>query len=398
MFADPWFWAGLAGAVVVHWLLPLAARGWWIALASAGYLVLQGTRHEGLWGVATALAAGLAVWALAPRLTGPASKRLLVGALIALVLLLAAFKGLPQLGRVLWPEGALASLVLPLGVSYFVFKLIHHAVETSRGNVRDRSLGTFLAWLLLAPTFTAGPIERFDHFVRERETRWSSAQVVEGLTRVVHGLVKKFLLADWLVQQVLNEGRTPASVLERLTELERNDVRLFLLCQFLYIYFDFAGYSDLAIGTSRLLGLRIQENFDAPLLARNIGTFWKKWHMTLAGWCQSYVYMPAIGLTRNPYVAVFATFLVMGLWHAATLNYVAWAVYQATGVCVALMWSRWRARRGVRPATSGWRSWWGVPVTIAFFTGSVVFSSTSGHGFGAALRLGARVIGFRGDA
>jgi alginate O-acetyltransferase complex protein AlgI len=398
VFADPWFWAYLAGAVVVHWLLPLAARGWWIAGASTAYLVTQGTRHEGLWGVAGALAASLAVWAVAPRLTGPAPKRVLFAVLLALVGFLAAFKYLPPLLRALWPEDALASVVLPLGISYFVFKLIHYAVETSRGNVKERSLGTFLSWMLLAPIFTAGPIERFDHFVRERETRWSGRFAVEGLTRVVHGLVKKFLVADWLVQDLLNSGRTPRSVVAALDATSGRDARLFLVCVFLYAYFDFAGYSDLAIGTSRLFGLRIQENFDAPLLARNLSTFWKKWHMTLAGWCQSYVYMPALGITRNPYVAVVATFVVMGLWHAANLNYVAWGLWQAAGVCVALTWTRWRMRRGFRPATSGWRSWWGIPVTLAFFTLGLTFSATYELGIGAALRLGARAVGLRVDA
>ena len=393
MFVEPTFWALLAASVLVHWLLPPRFRAAWIALASFSWLV---TRDAA--GAVGAAAGALIFFHVAPYGAGdgPRARRVVVWLVLAAVAYLAAFKYLPPLLRTLAPSSALAGLVLPIGISYYTFKLIHYAVESARGNVKDRSLATFLSYILLVPIFTAGPIERFDHFVAHREERPAVQTFVEGGTRIVHGFVKKFLIADWIVQRELNDGRTPAELFADFADVSRGEARSFLVLSFVYAYFDFAGYSDLAIGTSRLFGLRILENFDAPLLARNIGTFWKKWHMTLAGWCQSYVYMPTIGMFRNPYIAVFATFAVMGVWHSGTLNFLAWGLYHATGVCIGLSWNRWRMKRGIRPATTGPRSWWGILPTMLFVSGSYAFSTTDALGIGAALQLGARAIGFRG--
>lgn len=390
MFVEPGFWALLAAAVLVHWLLPPRFRAAWIALASFAWLL---TKDVG--GAVGAGAGAVLYFYVAPlgREDGPRGRRVVVSLILLAVAYLAAFKYLPQLLRAVMPDSPVAGLLLPLGTSYFTFKLIHYAVETARGNVKDRSLATFLSYMLLVPIFTAGPIERFDHFLAHREERPSRQMFVEAVTRIVHGFVKKFLVADWIVQTGLNDGRTAAQMLETFSEVNGREARSFLVLSFVYAYFDFAGYTDLAIGTSRLFGIRILENFDAPLLARNIGTFWKKWHMTLAGWCQSYVYMPTIGVFRNPYFAVVATFSVMGLWHSGSLNFLAWGLYHALGVCVGLSWNRWRMKRGIRPATKGWRSWWGIPLTVAFVSGSYMFSTTDGLGIGAALRLGGRAIG-----
>ena len=106
----------------------------------------------------------------------------------------------------------------------------------------------------------------------------------------------------------------------------------FLALTYLYAYLDFSAYTDIAIGASRLFGIKIMENFNFPILAINISDFWKRWHMTLAGWCQTYIYMPVMARTRTPYAAVFATFTMMGLWHGATAGWLLWGLYHATGV------------------------------------------------------------------
>jgi alginate O-acetyltransferase complex protein AlgI len=122
------------------------------------------------------------------------------------------------------------------------------------------------------------------------------------------------------------------------------------------------------------------ENFNWPIFAPNIGNFWKRWHMTLAGWCQAYIYMPTIGLTRNPYVAVYSTMLVMGLWHAGTFHWVFWGLYHATGIVTYLTWAGYKRRRrwmfldqnaAVRSVA--------VAITFLFVTGGFAFTSTYGH-------------------
>jgi alginate O-acetyltransferase complex protein AlgI len=144
---------------------------------------------------------------------------------------------------------------------------------------------------------------------------------------------------------------------------------------------DFSAYSDIAIGASRLFGIRIMENFDFPILAQNIANFWQRWHMTLGRWCQSYVYMPMIGLTRNPYIAVYCTWLAIGLWHAGSLNWVFWGLYHGTGVAIFVAWGRFKRRK----------KWFfldkivilrymSIPVTFLFVSGSGSFTAIYGHG------------------
>ena len=97
----------------------------------------------------------------------------------------------------------------------------------------------------------------------------------------------------------------------------------------------------MAIGLSMLFGIRIAENFRFPLLAANLSDFWKRWHISLSSWCQTYIYLPALGITRNPYLAILATFVVMGLWHAISWQWLCWGLWHAFGLMVHLRWRRW---------------------------------------------------------
>src|SRR5690606_12379997 len=238
----------------------------------------------------------------------------------------------------------------------------------------------FACYVFLLPIFTAGPIERSDHCLAARESAGRLAATAEGLTRIAHGLIKKFVIGNPVLLPP-NAGATDARiVLQRLTALPPRKVAGFCALTFLYRYLDFSAYSDIAIGASRLFGLRIMENFNWPILAQNIGAFWKRWHMTLAGWCQSYVYMPTIGLTRNPYVATYATFAAIGLWHSASFGWLAWGLYHATGLSVYGYWNRERRRRKWRGLDRpGWR-WVGVPVTLAFVSAGSSLTALEGHG------------------
>jgi alginate O-acetyltransferase complex protein AlgI len=385
---DPLFWAAVLLGPGVYWCLPTRLRAGFLTALSFAYLCTLD------WQSAAALAIfSLVFFYVAPRAVGAGTRgqRIVAGLILLITGYLLFFKYVPPLWRALAPDSSGLSLVLPLGISFFTFKLIHYAVEAGRGRVTDRSLPTFLSYIYLFPTFTAGPIERYDHFLANREDALTREAVAQGLTRILHGLVKKFVLAEFVVRQVLMEGQTTAELVA--ADMGTRDAWGFLASALLYAYFDFAGYSDLAIGASRLFGLRIMENFDWPLTAPNISAFWKRWHMTLAGWCQAYVYMPMIGLTRNPYLSIYATFVVMGLWHAGNLNYLGWGLYHATGVSVALTWARFLRKRGFAAVRQGPRTWWGVAVTMLFVCGSFAFSATNGLGIRAALRVAGAALG-----
>ena len=377
----PW-WLWLLLLVPVHWAVGRGARDGVIALASIGFLAFHEPVHVPLlvgWAVLA--------WGLAPRAR---SRRGLTSTLVLLLLgWLALFKYAPPLVAAWAPESAFAALAVPLGISYFTFKTIHYVLEVARGNVEPAPLWTTLGWLFLLPTFTAGPIERFDHYQRERSHEWSSDHLLHGATRIVHGLIKKFALAEATLRPMLEELGGVEAVLRG----DVGDAWAYCGLTFLIVYLDFAAYSDLAIGASRLFGLRIMENFDAPFRATSIQEFWTRWHMTLSGFCRAYVYLPTIGLTRQPYVAVFATWIAIGLWHAGTWSYLVWGAYHAAGVAIAQVWRRngpkgawWRGR----PATA---IAWGLTMAFVISSFATTARATDVDGLATGFPLWLRLFG-----
>lgn len=378
-------------AVVLHWLLPPRWRHVFVAAVS---ICVLGAYEPA--SIAALAAFSLAVHALARRsrasVSGERGRRLTLG-IVALALgYLIACKYLPPLFS--------ASPVLPLGISYFTFKLVHYAIEVRRDNVGEHGLDRFLAYVFLFPAFVAGPIERFDHFTSAREERWTLEGTVAGSTRIVHGLIKKYVFAAMLLdlRSRVVGGAGFTAFVERAGSL---DAWSYCVLTFLHVYLDFSAYTDMAIGGSRLLGFRILENFRWPVLARSIGDFWTRWHMTLAGWCRSYVYLPAIGLTRNPYVAAYATFVAIGLWHAGSASYLCWGLYHGTGVAVH---QTWRRRRRHAPGEASPRPAWltrvlATAATFLFVSASFALSAGDrGGGVALGLRLFGKLFFPAGDA
>lgn len=392
MVTSPAWWIVLGLAVPLFWALPRTWRDGFLAALSFGFLV----RIEPL-PLVLFLGWAMLAWALAPRARG---RRGLTSVLVLLLLgWLALFKYLPPLAAVFAPSSDLATIAVPLGISYFTFKLVHYVLEVSRGNIDSPSPLRYLAWLFLLPTFTAGPIERFDHFQANREDRWSSDALVAGLTRIVHGLIKKFALAEGLLAPRLEAFGETREFIGQLGTASPIEAWTFCLLVFLVVYLDFSAYSDLAIGASRLFGLVIEENFDWPIAATDIGDFWSRWHRTLSGFCKAYVYMPMIGWTRNPYLAVYATFLAIGLWHAGSPSYAVWGLYHATGAVLSQTWRRFRQRRWRRVKFFGGPLWNAVArgLTLAFVVSSFAFTATHhAGGVSAGFRLLGRLVGLGG--
>jgi alginate O-acetyltransferase complex protein AlgI len=372
MFQSLAFWQFVVVASMFFWLFPARVRPWVLfafsfllmALLSVGYL----TSFLG-----AALLSAI-VFFVAPLTTGNEHwrTRLLGSVVICLVGLLLWFKYLPPLIVAFQSTFELPSFVVPIGISYYTLKLIHYAIEVSRETLPKHSLSDFLLYMLLLPTFSAGPIERFDHFCQNRSQTWRHDFLLEGATRVCHGLVKKFAITEVLLMPLHGELRTIGDLIGALDQIPFYRVWWFLVLSYLTAYLDFSAYSDIAIGTSRFFGIRIMENFNFPVLASNLTEFWKRWHMTLAGWCQRYVYMPMIGLTRNPYFAVYTSFLTMGLWHDAAPQWFAWGLYHATGIVVHQNWSRWRRKRRL-PLPPIVASCFGWCVTFMFVSAGYAF-------------------------
>lgn len=323
----------------------------------------------------------LLFYLLAPLAASKPSPRRWItpGLIVSILGYLAYFKYTPPLMDAVAGKPVAHDFVIPLGISYFTFKLIHYALEVGRGNIKDRSLPTFFCYIFLFPIFTAGPIERLDHFIANREENLDLQSLAQGAMRIVQGLIKKLVISD----MVLANGFSDLTTWQALHDptVTTPVLWLYMITAYLTMYMDFSAYSDIAIGASRLFGLRIMENFNWPILAPNISDFWKRWHMSLVNWCMAYIYMPVLGLRRNPYLAVYATFIVIALWHAASWNWIAWGIYHATGLTIFQSWGRYRRRRKWTFFDGpSWR-YVATAITFLFVTGGFVF--TTAHGVGS---------------
>ena len=228
---------------------------------------------------------------------------------------------------------------LPLGISFFTFEFIHYAVDRRAGKTEAGSFIEYLAFILFFPTMVAGPIKRFQDFLptlRQPSTDWAG-DFERGLTRILCGLVKKFAIADVLTSLTVHLNAADIMAAQRWV------LPVWLIAYALQIYFDFSSYSDIAIGSARLFGLKVKENFDWPYLRTNITQFWRHWHMSLTKWLTDYVFIPLGGSrTSQPrvYANVIMTMFISGLWHGAGVNFILWGLWHGCALAVHRWWSR----------------------------------------------------------
>jgi alginate O-acetyltransferase complex protein AlgI len=230
---------------------------------------------------------------------------------------------------------------LPLGVSFFTFEFIHYAVDRYKGRVERGTAMEYLAFIFFFPTLVAGPIKRFQYFVvnlrapsRDWPLDWN-----RGVTRVLVGLAKKFAVADPLSSFTVHLNAVDIALASRPMLL------LWLLAYSAKIYVDFSAYSDIAIGSGRLFGLNIPENFDWPYARTNVAEFWRRWHRSLTTWLMDYVFIPLGGSrVRRPrvYANIMVTMLVSGIWHGAGLNFVVWGAWHGALLAIHRLWREWR--------------------------------------------------------
>lgn len=237
-------------------------------------------------------------------------------------------------------------LAVPVGISYFTFRAVHVLVETRRGEIPRLSGLDFFYYVTFLPTVVAGPIERFGPFTEQRAgIRSFDADLFgDGLRRIMLGLVKKLVLAD-MFYGFIEPFMTPVTNLT----LRPWQIWLCLHGYYAYLYMDFSGYSDIAIGVSRLFGFRIMENFNWPIFAVNIREFWRRWHISLTTWLTQYVYF-ALGGNKKGMVRAeintMITMLLIALWHGSNVlgHYIIWGVYLGLGLVVFRQWTRFKAR------------------------------------------------------
>ncbi len=212
---------------------------------------------------------------------------------------------------------------LPIGISFYTFQTISYTVDVYRGQLAaQRSFARFLLFVSLFHQLVAGPIVRYADIAHEIEHRQPSADdVARGVSRLVMGLFKKVCVANVA-------GALVARTLDGdLEALGAGSAVFGLLMYTLQIYFDFSGYSDMAIGMGLMLGFHYLENFNVPYIARSATDFWRRWHMSLGSFFRDYVYIPLGGKKRWPYRNLFIVWGLTGLWHGASWNFMLWGLY-----------------------------------------------------------------------
>jgi len=228
----------------------------------------------------------------------------------------------------------LLKLALPIGISFYTFQCMSYAVDVYRGNAKpQKNIVTFGAYVALFPQLIAGPIVRYVDVARELENRTTTLDgFLAGARRFLIGLGKKILLANQL--GLLTE------VFRASTEKSMLFHWLYAIAFMLHIYFDFSGYSDMAIGLGRIFGFHFIENFDYPYLSRSVTEFWRRWHMSLGSWFRDYVYIPLGGnrVSKGRWVFnILVVWMLTGLWHGASWNFVLWGLLFA----LVLLLEKW---------------------------------------------------------
>jgi alginate O-acetyltransferase complex protein AlgI len=236
-----------------------------------------------------------------------------------------------------------AYFIMPLGLSYLALKLIQYLLDAYRGTLRDLTFGRLAAYLSFLPILPAGPVETYQGFWEKRDENWNSSLFTTGVQRILLGYVKKLFFLSLVFETFIHQRLTNS--LFTSEGLNLTHAPLFLASCFVYAYLDLSAYSDLAIGFSALFGFRIVENFRYPFAQSDLSAFWRSWHISLSNWCRNNVYFPVFGLTRRPRLALFASMLVMGLWHHVDFNWTAWAIYHSSGLTFLNSWVGFKKKR-----------------------------------------------------
>ena len=220
----------------------------------------------------------------------------------------------------------LLKIALPVGISFYTFQCLSYVIDVYRGNVpAQKNIISFGAYVAMFPQLIAGPIVRYIDVAKELNERTHSVNdFVEGLRRFTIGLAKKILIA--------NQMGAFVSIFRASDEKSVLFFWLYAISFAIQIYFDFSGYSDMAIGLGRMFGFHFIENFNYPYMSKSVTEFWRRWHMSLGSWFRDYVYIPCGGSRVSKGRHLFNIFLVWmltGLWHGAAWNFILWGIMYA---------------------------------------------------------------------
>ena len=226
-------------------------------------------------------------------------------------------------------------VVLPIGISFFTFQKMSYSVDVYRKTSAPlKNIADYALFIMLFPQLIAGPIVRYNEIaeqITDRSANETPDNRILGFYRFVLGLSKKMLIANIMAEYVDQVFALPTN------EIGASTAWLGMLAYTFQIYFDFSGYSDMAIGIGRMIGFKFPENFNNPYISKSVTEFWKRWHITLGSWMMDYLYIPLGGNRkgmRRTYLNLWIVFFLSGLWHGASWTFVAWGAYHGLFICL----------------------------------------------------------------
>ena len=268
------------------------------------------------------------------------------------------------------PEVALR-VVLPVGVSFFTFESMSYVIDVYRGDIEPHpSYVEYLAFVAFFPHLVAGPIVRPRDLLPQLASPavWDESEASRALFLIAAGLVKKIAIGDYLAVNLVDR------VFDAPMQFSALECYAAVVGYAIQIYCDFSGYTDIAIGSALLLGVRFPKNFDSPYKAVNVQDFWRRWHISLSTWLRDYLYIPLGGNRRGPvrtYVNLLTTMLLGGLWHGANWTFVVWGGLHGIALAVTRLFERRSPNRSANPGSLS--SILGVFVTFHFVCATWIF-------------------------
>jgi len=384
-----------------------AVAGAWLALASLFFYGYWNPAYVGLLLASVIGNYAFGRWIARISLRDEAQlahrKLLLAGAIGANLLLLGYYKYanffIDSINGVAGTDWSLGNIILPLGISFFTFTQIAFLVDTYQGKVKEYNFIHYLLFVTYFPHLIAGPVlhhkEMMPQFAHASTYRFNYENIAVGLTIFFIGLFKKVVIADGIAYYVPTVFDAPAAGIQ-LTFVEAWGGAL---CFALQLYFDFSGYSDMAIGLSRLFGVNLPLNFHSPYKAVNIIEFWRRWHMTLSRFLRDYLYIPLGGNRRGKvrrYLNLMATMLLGGLWHGAGWTFVIWGGLHGIYLVINHAWHALRRLFGQDPAAPLTRPIHALSVLLTFLAVTVAWVFFRASDLSTALHMVQVMFGANG--
>ncbi len=345
LFQSSLYFLRLTIAVLIYWSIGNRVRARFIAIVVGSLGVMFYLFRKNLQtNIALIFLAAMAISLLLSFSLGLAmmkkrSQTLMLGGLalpfcIFLVPLLGAPLGIVASPKVSW--------IVPISLGFFALRQSHFLFECYRGGIKNADFASYVAYIFFFPSLIAGPLERYPKFISQvtnARLGWDHFGV--AAERLTSGAFKKFVIADGLIAAAL-----PPADFSQTAFADVSWWSLVFACtaKFLYVYFDFAGYTDMARGTARLFGIELIPNFNFPLLRSNLAEFWRSWHISLSSFLRDYIYFPLVVKYRNTVVPLLATMIASAAWHGINPGWLLWGVHHGIGLVCLARFQRYAAK------------------------------------------------------